>query len=197
MKYDRLINKLIEQHNGIITATQVTEAGVPRYYLSRMLHSNKLNRVARGVYCLPEVWEDELFILQYKYRRGIFSHETALDIHGLTDRMAARYVMTFPAGYNTTIFKNTIVEARTCKKRLYEIGITEKTSACGNPLKVYDVERTLCDISRGSNRQDIQLINQAMKAYVRGGKTNISKLMKYAEALHVKGRMQSYMEILL
>jgi predicted transcriptional regulator of viral defense system len=197
LKYDRLINKLIERHNGIITAKQVTEAGVPRYYLSRMLHSNRLNRVARGVYCLPEVWEDELFILQYKYRRGIFSHETALDIHGLTDRMAARYVMTFPAGYNTTILKNTIVRARTCVKKLYELGKTEEVTACGNPVMVYDVERTLCDISRGSDRQDIQLINQAMKAYVRSKKKDILKLMTYAEALHVKSRIQSYMEILL
>lgn len=197
MKYETAINNLLEQYNGLITTSQITKARIPRYCLSKMLLDNKLVRAAKGVYATPEAWEDELFILQYRYSKGIFSHETALDIHGLTDRMPTRYVMTFPAGYNTTSFKTTIVDAKTCVKKLYKLGIIDKPTACNNIIQVYDIERTLCDIVRGNKSFDIQLVNQAMKAYVCTGKKNIHKLMEYAEALHVKAKIQTYMEILL
>jgi glycogen debranching enzyme len=57
-------------------------------------------KAARGVYVLPEVWEDELFILQYTYRKGIFSHETALWLLDFSDRTPQKYTMTFPVGYH-------------------------------------------------------------------------------------------------
>ena len=197
MKYEAAINKLLEQCNGLVTTSQITKAGIPRYCLSKMVIENKLVRAAKGVYTTPETWEDELFILQYRYSKGIFSHETALDIHGLTDRMSTQYMMTFPAGYNTTGFKKTIITAKTCVKKLYKLGIVEKPTACNNIVHVYDIERTLCDIVRGNKSFDIQLVNQAMKAYVRTGEKNIQKMMAYAEALHVKAKIQMYMEILL
>jgi predicted transcriptional regulator of viral defense system len=197
MKNEKAIKDLLEQCNGLVTSSQVTKAGIPRCYLSKMVLEKKLVRAARGVYATPETWEDELFILQYRYSRGIFSHETALDIHGLTDRMSTRYVMTFPAGYNTSALKDTVVNAKTCVKKLYDLGIVEKSTACDNIVKVYDVERTLCDIVRGNKSFDIQLVNQAMKAYVRSGTKNIQKLMRYAESLQVKSKIQMYMEMLL
>jgi len=40
----------------------------------------------RGVYILPEVWDDEMFNLQSRFKRGIYSHETALFLWDLTDR---------------------------------------------------------------------------------------------------------------
>ena len=197
MKYEEAIKELLKQCNGLVTSSQITNAGIPRRCLSKMVYEKKLVRAARGVYATPEAWEDELYILQYRYSKGIFSHDTALDIHGLTDRMSTGYVMTFPAGYNTSALKDTVVNAKTCVKKLYNLGIVEKSTDCDNIVKVYDVERTLCDIVRGNKSFDIQLVNEAMKAYVRSGRRDIQKLMLYAESLHVKSKIQVYMEVLL
>lgn len=71
-----------------MTTTQVTEAGIPRRCLSVMVESGAIYRVERGIHTLPEVWEDELFFIQYRFPKGIFSHETALYLHGMTDRTA-------------------------------------------------------------------------------------------------------------
>jgi len=197
VKYKNKIENMLKKYNGIITASQITDAGIPRYYLSIMLKNHELTKADRGVYVQPEVWEDELFILQYKYKRGIFSHETALDIHGLTDRMPGHYVMTFPANYNTTKLKQKIIKIKKSKLKIYELGIVEALTACGNKVKVYDVERTLCDICRGKKEFDIQLVNEALKNYLKNRKPDIYKLMKYAKILRVKNKIQKYMEILL
>lgn len=61
---------------------------------------------------------------------------------------------------------------------------------------IYDLERTLCDIVRGSG-SDIQVVNEAMKRYAASKEKNIHKLMKYAEQLRVGPKILRYMEVLL
>ena len=102
------IREILVQNNGIITTSQVIAANIPRYYLRKMLDKGLLTKVDRGIYIKPEMWEDEMYILQYKYSRGIFSHETALYIHGLTDKTPMKYSMTFPYGYHAHSLKNII-----------------------------------------------------------------------------------------
>ena len=78
----------------------------------------------------------------------------------------------------------------------YELGIIEIESPSGNPIHVYDLERTLCDILRGSG-SDVQIVGKAMKRYAACKHKNIHKLMQYAEQLRVKPKVPRYMEVLL
>ena len=80
---------------------------------------------------------------------------------------------------------------------IYDLGITEKPSPCGNPLRIYNVERTLCDILKGKSAYDIQLVTPAMKAYAVSREKDVAKLLEYAELLRVKPRILRYMEVLL
>jgi len=191
------IQQILKLNNGIVTATQVSEAGIPRRCLSEMVDSRIIYRVGRGIYALPEAWEDEMFFMQYRFSKGIFSHETALYLHGMTDRTPIRYTMTFPFGYNTSNVRKHGIVAKLSTEDTYELGIIGMTSPPGNPIKVYDIERTLCDIVKVRHRVDIQLINQAMKIYAGAKEKDIAKLLNYADQLRVKPKVMRYMEILL
>lgn len=191
------IKAILAQNNGIVTATQVTEANIARHYLRKMLDEGYLVKADRGIYIRPEMLEDEMYILQYIYKRGIFSHETALYIHGLTDRTPIRYTMTFPYGYHLHTLKDAKINIKKTLKDLYELGLSESNSPYGNLIRLYDAERTLCDIVRGNNTCDIQIINQAMNQYVKMSGKNTKKLFDYAERLHVKPKILNYMEVLL
>lgn len=191
------IQQILKNNNGIVTTTQVTEAGIPRRCLSAMVESGAIYRVDRGIYALPEVWEDELFFMQYRFSKGVFSHETALYLHGMTDRTPIRYTMTFPFGYNTGSVKKQGIIAKLSTEVNYELGIITMSSPSGNPVKVYDIEHTLCDIVKVRHRADIQVINQAMKTYASAKNKDIAKLMNYADRLRVKHKVLKYMEVLL
>ena len=78
----------------------------------------------------------------------------------------------------------------------YEFGKIEIKSSSGNPIYVYDLERTLCDILRGSG-SDVQIIRDAMKRSAASKDKNIHRLMQYAEQLRVKPKVLRYMEVLL
>lgn len=197
MTYTEQILSIAKNNNGMITATQVTEAGIPRRCLTECVNKSVLYKAQRGVYVLPDIWEDEMFILQYKYPKGIFSFETALYLHGLTDRTPLSFTMTFPKGYNISAAKNNGVNTKIVNVENYELGLSEMNSPCNNKIRVYDTERNLCDIVKGKNVCDIQVVNSAMKSYVKSKDKNINKLFEYAEQLKVKSKIAYYMEVLL
>jgi len=192
-----LIFKIIEQNKGFITSAQVADAGLQRRVLSELVAANRIYRVERGIYALPEMWEDDMYFLQYQYTKGVFSNETALYLHELSDRTPQIYTLTFPRGYNAIGLKKHNIKAKYVKVDTYGMGIIEKTSPCGNPLRAYNVERTLCDIVKGNGICDVQQVKDAMKAYAESKEKDIARLINYAERLRVKPKILRYMEVLL
>lgn len=56
----------------------------------------------------------------------------------------------------------------------------------GNRLKVYGMERTICDMMSSRSRIDIQIFNYALKRFVRLKSVDYMLLMEYAKAFHVE-----------
>ncbi|MDR0523945.1 MAG: AbiEi antitoxin N-terminal domain-containing protein [Candidatus Methanoplasma sp.] len=195
-EFDRVAS-LISAAGDVITSKQVTNAGIHRSVLSDMVGNNELVRIGRGVYMRPTSWEDEMYLLQYRYGKGIFSHETALYLHGMSDRIPARFTMTFPWGYNAASLGGGDVTVKRTIRELHDLGVTEIKSPGGNQIRAYDIERTLCDIVRGAGIRDVSIINQAMKRYVARSGKNIHRLLGYAEKLRVESKILNYMEVLL
>ena len=90
------IIELASQNNGIVTAAMISSAGISRGSLKYLADTGRLDQVSRGVYTLPEVWEDEFVSIQERYKRGVFALDTALFLHDLTDRTPHKFHMAFP-----------------------------------------------------------------------------------------------------
>lgn len=182
--------------NYIITSEQVTAAGLHRSILQKFVEEGMIYRFGRGIYVCGDAWEDDFYLLQLKYARGIYSHDTALYLLEYSDRTPAKYTMTFPKGYNAPSLRHERINVKRAVPENYSLGIVEIQSPCGNPLRVYDLERTLCDILRG-NGSDIQIVQTAMKKYATSREKDIHKLMQYAEQLRVRPKVLRYLEVLL
>ena len=197
MSLDEKIKKLLESSDdGTISTSQVTAAGLHRSVLRSLVERGEIYRFGRGLYVKCSSWEDDFYLLQRKYSRGIYSHDTALYLLGFSERAPVKYTMTFPKGYNApSLNKENLVIKRVVPEN-YDLGIIEFESPSRNLIHIYDLERTLCDILRGKG-SDIQIINYAMKMYAKSKVKNIHKLMKYAVQLRVKPKILHYMEVLL
>lgn len=189
------LNQLITKNNGIIKSSKLSEDNIPRQYLKLMLEKKLLTKVSRGIYIINGNFEDELYIYQQRYAKGIYSHETALYIHNFTDRMLDNYIMTFPQGYHIKANNNFIIKQANLD--IYNLGIQEKKTSYGNKIRVYNIERTLCDILRGNNINDTQLIIPAIKKYAEQKNKNIPLLIEYANKLRVKNKITKYLQVLL
>lgn len=189
--------EMAESGNGYVSASQATEAGIPRRKLTEAVRKGNLIQVARGLYALPETWEDPYLVAQHRFARGVFSDDTALFLHGMTDRAPFSLTMTFPRGYNATPARKAGVICRTCADDVLGLGIMELTNQHGNVVRVYDPERTLCDLVRGQRTVDSQVVIPAMQSYAKSPKRDVQKLVGYARSLGVERKIRNYLEVLL
>ena len=197
MSYAEQILKIAYENNGIVTSAKVTNTGINRQYLKILVNKGLLERSGRGVYIIPANFDDEMFNLQARFKRGIFSHETALFLLDLTDRTPNKYSMTFPLEYNTSILKSENIKYYRVKEDLYELGVITKKSPGGNEVRLYSVERTLCDILKGRSRIDIQIVTEAFKRYAKLDNKDIPLISRYAKLLRIEKKLRSYLEVLL
>ncbi|WP_248921626.1 type IV toxin-antitoxin system AbiEi family antitoxin domain-containing protein [Olsenella intestinalis] len=188
---------LAKANGGLVTTSQVVGAGIPRARISDMVRAGELERVQRGVYCLADAWEDEFLATQLRFPKGIFSDGTALFLHGYTDRTPLYLTMTFPRSYRATKVRESGVEVRTCADEVLDLGLATVRTSYGNEVRAYDLERTLCDVVRGRRVVDVQVVNPAMRQYVRNSARDVQKLLGYARALGVEKKIRNYLEVLL
>lgn len=191
------IEQALRQNNGTVTPKIASQYGINRMALSRMTAAGTLERVGRGIYVDPAIFDDEMYNLQLRFRRGIYARETALFLHGLTDRTPLLYQMTFPNSYHAQTIKEFPIAPTQQIERLYKMGVTSVKSPGDHFVKVYNIERTLCDIVRAPGMAEQGIIVQAMRQYVARPDKNITRLSEYAKELRVEGRIDQYMEVLL
>lgn len=188
---------IAEQNNGIVSSGEATAAGIARRELSEAVERGELIRIARGVYALPEAWEDEFVLAQHRFARGIFSHETALYLHGLTDRAPDAMTMTFPRGYNTRNARDAGIDARTVTTGLYPAGTAEVGTPYGNAVAAYCPERAICDLFRSTSSPDLQLAIPSIRAYLSSEGRNTVRLMEYARLMKVEAKVRPYVKAML
>ena len=98
-----LLYELAASQSGYFTTAQAAEAGYSPPLLHKYLANGKISRERRGVYRLvhfPE-GEDENLVVFWLWsdRTGVFSHETALTRHGLSDLLPHGVEMTLPTSW--------------------------------------------------------------------------------------------------
>lgn len=195
--YRNRLEELINSKDGLIFTKEVEKAGIPRQYLTIFTKENKLERIAQGVYLTPDTFDDEMYRIQAKNQRVVFSHETALYVHDLTDREPIVWSVTVPYGYNATHLKDEGISVYTVKKTLHQVGLSEMKTIYGRPIKAYNKERTICDIVRNRNNMDVAILNDSIKRYLNLKDSNIPLLLRYAKELSVENILRNHMEILL
>ena len=191
------IEKIANENGGYFLTKDIKSAGITKSAISLYVKQGKLERVRQGVYLLPDRLEDEMFSIQVTVPSAIYSHDTALYLHDLCDRDPLRYTVTVPFGYNSATLRGKNVRVRTDKKETHNIEVVEISTIYGNKVRVYDVERTLCDCLKPRCQVDIALITDAFKRYAKSKNKNLHKLMTYAKSVGVDKKVRSYMEVLL
>ena len=191
------LQSILTQNGGTITTAQANDVGISNERLRLLVKFGELERVSFGVYISPDEFADKMYNAQLRRPKIIFSHETALFLHDLTDRDPISYTVTVPTGYNATRLREGGLKVFTIKRELHEVGITRLSTMFGHEVTVYKLERTVCDCLRSRNQMDIAVVTDAIKRYARRKDKNLNTLMQMAETFGVTKPLRSYMEVLL
>jgi hypothetical protein len=192
-----ILDSLLRDNNGFLKTSAATGAGVSRTTLGEYVRTRGLERVAHGLYMARDAWEDGLYVIQTRYPEAVFSHETALYLLNIGNREPLRYTLTLKTGTNSTALARQGVKVYKIRESLFGVGVTAARSQAGNPLRVYDAERTICDLFRSRRNVEIQDLQTAVREYLHRREKNIPLLMRYAKSFAVEKIVRQYLEALL
>ncbi len=176
-----------EAQAGYVTAAQAREAGYYPELLHRYVANGTLARVRRGVYRLvhfPASEHEELVVVWlWADRAGVFSHETALWLHGLSDVLPARVHLTVPSSWRRRRLRvpHGVV--------MHHAEVAEGDRSWMGPVPVTSVTRTLRDSVAAHVSPEL---NEAALAEARArGLMGAAEAAEVDEALRAAGEIGS------
>ncbi|NTW96702.1 MAG: abortive phage infection protein [Erysipelotrichaceae bacterium] len=197
MDHLQKLEALIKKQNGTVLSSDLDKLSIPRIYLAKLVKEKKLERVSWGIYTQLDTIEDEMYILQKKYKKFIFSHETALFLHDLSDRTPLKYCVTVPSGTKISKKLSDRLKIYYIKGEYHILGVIETQTALGNPIKIYNSERTICDILRSKSRIDQQIFSDALKRFGRSKQIDFYLLSDYSNKFKGERTLRTYIELIL
>jgi predicted transcriptional regulator of viral defense system len=190
--------QLLEKRDGNLSMKEARAEGIAATTVQRLVESGKLLKISRGYYVLDGHGVDELFMVQSRFSKGVFSHETALDLYSLSTNIPKKIHLSVPSNYHIQkkSLEEEFVHIHKVKNEFFELGMIEIDSYQGNPIKVYDKERTICDMWNPRYNAAFETKLNALKDYMREEDRDPIKLRAYREQLNVDPRLAIYMEAL-
>ena len=136
-------------------------------------------------------------LLQKRFPKVVFSHESALYLHDLTDREPMPISVTVDSSYNAGPLKAQGARIYYTKPEWYVMGLAEVKTPTGAKVRTYDKERTICDLIRKRAAIDPAVFRQAIRGYARSKDKDLARLSVYARAMSIESRVYEVMEVAL
>lgn len=193
------LNDIFKNYDYVMTTAQLSSVNLYYRDIQRMLNEGLIEKIKRGYYHWIESYgKDEIVIINRLFPDGVLCMDTALFYYKYSDRT--------PAEWHITIDKNTsrqrtqveypLIKAYRVESELLPLGET-KGEIDSQKVRIYDRDRTICDVLRNKNNMDKEIFNKAIQGYVKDPKKNIPNLMQYAKALRVQKRVKDILEVWL
>lgn len=189
-----IIESIMKMNNGYVTSKELDNLGVHRMYLNSMWKKGLVEKVAPGIYIDINKIEDNYYVFNLSMPNTIYSHMTALYFHGLSIKAPNdKYDVTVRKNYNSKNLKKH--EVFYVPNNVYELGLTEVKTPMGNKVRVYDIERCICDIIKSKKRMDLEHIKYSIRAYLKRKDKDLVKLSNYAKEMGIKEEVMNYIEV--
>ncbi len=188
---------IAKEHGGIIETKIAAQHGISKAMLYKLCKEDKIHRIIKGQYILPDDMQDELLSISKRSEKIIFSHETALYLHGISDRTPFEHTITAPSGCIPSASIKSECKVYYIKTELFDLGKTMLKTPTGNIVPAYDLERTICDVIRSRNKLGTETFLAALKMYAVNPKKDLNNLNSYAKSMRVANVLRQYLEVLL
>lgn len=197
MEYMAVLASIASAHGGIIETRVAVEHGISKAMLYKLAKKDEIHRIVKGQYILSDDLQDELLSISKRSDKIIFSHETAMFLHGISDRTPFEHTVTAPSGCIPSPAIKAECRVYYIKDDLFDLGRTRLKTPAGNEVQAYDLERTICDAVRSRSKLGTETFLAALKMYAADPRKNLNRLNGYAKRLRVEKTLRQYLEVLL
>ena len=181
-----------QENNGLLRTADLNAAGFYYNTIQELLENNEIEQVRRGYY---RIVDDNIYsdvpILITLFPDAVLCLQSALDHYGYIDRSPSEWHVTVKSTSARTRFNVDCIKVKPhfIIPSKYPVGITT-IEIDDFYVKIYNRERTMCDILSRKNKLDTETFAQACQGYIKDEQRDIPTLIKYSKQLHVEKKVQ-------
>ncbi|MCD7854108.1 MAG: type IV toxin-antitoxin system AbiEi family antitoxin domain-containing protein [Clostridiales bacterium] len=193
------VGKLFKKHNYVMTTAELLNAKLYYADVKQLLDEGYIERIRQGYYhWIYDIETGEIVIINRLFPDAVLCMETALFYYKYSDRNPAEW--NFAIDRNVSKLRTKIdypfIKAYRMESDLVTLG--ETTGEIDfTKVRIYDRDRTICDVLKNMSRMDREIFNKAIQGYVNDPKKNIPNLMVYAKRLRVQKKVKDLIGVWL
>lgn len=180
----------ITQNGGFASMKELKEAKFHTREIISLVKEKSIEKIKPGYYRLSDYgfFKDvnvSLITVCRAEPQSVICLISALDYYEMTDFNPSEIFYAIPHSQKRRSINYPPVKTFFFRERFYNPGIEVIKTKYGD-LRIYNKEKTVCDMFRYRNKLGEDLAMQALKNYLKQKKKSIAALIKYAEICQVK-----------
>lgn len=185
----------LESKGPVFRTRDLHSQGLTNYQISKLIDEGAIEKLYQGVYTLSDFKSLQITDINVIVENGIVSLTSAAFYYKLTDKDEGRITVTLKRDQKPPKIPYDLFAYYYTTSKFFDIGL-QILDQNGRTVKIYDVERTVCDIIRHRSKYNSMLVREVVESYLARDDVNIKKLLGYAKQLRVESVVSQYLEIL-
>jgi hypothetical protein len=182
MKAD--IKNYFEQNNGYLVWKQIPNQSMYKQLL-KLIDEGIVIRVKRGVYCYEDMYSGTMIDIERVVPGGVLCLFSTWLHYELSTSIPQEYNIAIEKNRKVTLPDYPPIHLHRWKKEYYELGVTTE-KIYDFTVKIYDVEKSVCDAIRFRNKVGIDTVSEILKNYLKRQDKDLDKLVRYAKVLRIE-----------
>ena len=173
----------IDWKGGFITSADAKNVSLYNELLEET-QKGHIVRMRRGIYALNSGLSKQMIDVETLVPGGVLCLYSAWSYYELTTQIPQAYHIALERGRKVTLPDFPPIELSFMSTNIYKLGI-EETVIDGFKVKVYDLEKSVCDAVKYRNKIGIDVSSEILKNYLARRDRDITRLYDYANQMRV------------
>lgn len=180
------IKEYINQNGGYISSAEAKEKNLYNQLLYEA-EKGTIIRVRQGIYALNEGLAKPMVDVERLVPGGVLCMYSAWSYYGLSTQIPLSYCIAIERSRKVVLPDYPPIELFYLSSKVFELGVTEAVIE-GFTVKIYDLEKSVCDAIKYRNRVGIDVSSEIFRNYLSRKDCDITKLYSYANAMRIGKR---------
>lgn len=186
--------KYLKAHKGYARMKEMKASGIHTREIQKLVDTGSIVKVKPGLYRLTDLQTGEsngIVEVCLAMPKAVICLTSALAFHELTTIVPTAITYAIPRADKPIKLFHPPTESFYFSQVQYKAGIEHHETKAGN-IRVYGIEKTICDCFRFRNKLGEDIAMEGLKSYLRRRSRDLNKLMRFAEICRVKGIITQY-----
>jgi len=193
------IIKLFIKNKGYARMKDMKASGFQTRDIRNLLKADRIVKVKPGIYRLADTQLGEssgLVEVCLAMPKAVICLSSALAFHELTTFVPTAITYAIPRSDKPVKLAHPPTEPYFFSEAQYKTGVERRETKFGG-IRLYGMEKTICDCFRFRNKLGEDLAIEGLKEYLRRRGRDLNKLMKLAEVCRVEGIVSQYVKAIV